>query len=234
MTVSVSSTPAAAVLVADDHHLIREIVKTYLLKLVPQALLLEAGTYPEVLKRAQEATQRGERLNLAVIDLDMPGLPEEDTFRNLQDVCSALAETPVVVFSAEDDAFTIAKAMSCGVRGYIGKSMAGAALMSAFRVVLDGGTYFPPQLVLDARVRNGRPDAPSLGDLTPPELLCLKHATAGHGDKEIATLMPLRVTTVQMHLRNAYKKLGVTRRTQAIGLAVALHIDEFAALHARN
>lgn len=64
--------------------------------------------------------------------------------------------------------------------------------------------------------------AAHLVDLTRREIVCLKWAAAGKTDAEIATIIGVSQPTVRFHLTNAFRKLGVSGRSQAVRLATNL------------
>lgn len=63
----------------------------------------------------------------------------------------------------------------------------------------------------------------SLG-LTRQEVTVLERLAAGQSNKEIARTLGLSPNTVKTHIANLFGKLGVTRRTQAVGKARDLHL----------
>ncbi len=211
------------VLIADDHHLIREAVKPHLRRLAREVVFLEAGTYEDVLKFGYGLKRPPGGPDIALVDLDMPDSLPEDRFKGLRETCQALPDTAVVVFSGADDAETIAAALQCGARGYVPKSVQGRSLTSAIRLVLDGEVYVP----VEATRHLGAIQTPPAGDasnpfkrLTSQEHTSMEHMVNGLTNKEIARLMSLQEVTVKMHLRNAYRKLGVANRVSAVRLAV--------------
>lgn len=70
--------------------------------------------------------------------------------------------------------------------------------------------------------RNARAVA-SLG-LTGQEVRVLERLAAGQSNKEIAHSLGLSPNTVKTHVANLFAKLGVQRRTQAVGLARDLRL----------
>ena len=67
--------------------------------------------------------------------------------------------------------------------------------------------------VAGARV-NREPTQDGLESLTPSERRVAELAAAGHTNREIAQLLFVTVKTVEYHLGNAYRKLGINRRAQ--------------------
>ena len=57
--------------------------------------------------------------------------------------------------------------------------------------------------------------------LTPQELQVVLKVASGMANREVATQLFLGVKTVEFHLRNAFHKLGVKRRTQLAVLVAA-------------
>lgn len=60
--------------------------------------------------------------------------------------------------------------------------------------------------------------------LTGQEVRVLEKLAAGHSNKEIARAMGLSPNTVKTHLAHLFDKLGVQRRTQAVGVARELRL----------
>ena len=62
--------------------------------------------------------------------------------------------------------------------------------------------------------------------LSPRELDVLRLASKGYRNNEIARLAGISVNTLKYHLKNAFDKLGVTSRTEAVTEAIHRGIIE--------
>jgi len=215
------------VILADDHELIREAVKPYLQMLCDGATVWEASSYDEVLNLVRRASETAESVLLALLDLHMPAGNASDHFDALGQVCQALPDTAVVVFSSDEDGQTIAKALSSGARGYITKSSRSRTLLNALTMVLQGETFVPLAIVNNASDPASNADskpAPGENDvvarLSPREIASLRLLMQGMTNKEIGRELGLQDVTIKMHLRNAYRKIGASNRIEAVRIAV--------------
>lgn len=127
------------ILLADDHPLFREGVKPVLHKLDRKVELVEAVDYPS----AFEAMHRAGEVDLALLDLYMPGMAGLDGVARFR---VAFPEIPVVVLSAAEERDDIQTLLAAGALGYITKSSPSDVILAALRVVLSGGVYLPPSM----------------------------------------------------------------------------------------
>lgn len=218
---------ALTIILADDHELIREAVKPYLKKLAESIDIWEASSYEEVCEIGTRIQGGAGTVDLALIDLDMPGYEAAHPFKKISDVTHVFGKTPIVVFSGSDDRATIASALNNGARGFVPKSMRGQTLVNALRMVLWGEIYVPPQMAIGAEAEDEAPAAdaaPAAADieskLSPREADSLRFLVRGMTNKEIARELGLQEVTVKMHLRNAYRKIGANNRIEAVRIAI--------------
>lgn len=99
--------------------------------------------------------------------------------------------------------------------------------LAAFGLLLNGGVYFPPDILSRRRKRNGAGDNGARGlasgpqgaftdaDLTPREQEVLNLLSLGFQNKIIALRLALSEHTVKIHVHNIIRKLGVHNRTEA-------------------
>ena len=117
----------------------------------------------------------------------------------------------------EEDVY---RAMTHGARGFIRKDARGAGLIAGVRAVAGGEKYLPENL---KAVFEMRADQKAL---SPRELDVLRLTSKGYRNNEIARLAGISVNTLKYHLKNAFDKLGVTSRTEAVTEAIHRGIIE--------
>lgn len=206
------------ILLADDHALFRSGMKHVLKDLDQEAEFLEGADYPEAI----DIAQKNKDINLALVDLSMPGL---DNFNGLRQLCGELGDVPVVVVSALDRGPEIRQTMECGVSGYIPKTLDSSVVLSALKLVFSGGIYLPPNLLEEnfaADGQNGQAEDKPTGKLTPRQRDVLALVARGYSNKEIARELVLAEGTVKLHVTALLKVLQVSNRTQAVVKANSL------------
>jgi DNA-binding NarL/FixJ family response regulator len=198
------------ILLADDHNLVRDTIARFLGQLSSDIQVLHAATLPQAL----EIARRGEPLDLIILDLNMPGM---NGLAGLKGMQGARPGVPVVILSGEVDPHTIRSALEAGAAGFLPKTMRGAAMLGALRLIVSGERYVPDiVLSTDAGMSEGRPSTSGVfGALTPRERDVLSLLVEGLPNKEIAQRLNVEIVTVALHLRSIYRKLGVENRTQA-------------------
>jgi DNA-binding NarL/FixJ family response regulator len=122
-----------------------------------------------------------------------------------------------VVYTFDFHRDLVDTALHLGVHGYLWKGLAGAELVLCLKRIGDGET-----VVSEARSPNDPLRVPEVDwpgrdwGLTARESEALVLLGQGLRNREIASAMYVGVDTVKTHLRNAYRKLGVTHRAAAI------------------
>ena len=206
-------------LLADDHPLFREGVKPVLHKLDPDLDLIEAIDYPS----AFAAMHRAGEVDLALIDLHMPGMSGMDGVIRFR---AAFPEIPLVVLSASELAEDIHRLLAAGALGYVTKSSPSEVILGALRLVLAGGVYIPPS-VLDQR-SGADPDPARPGPLTARQMEVLRELAKGQSNKQIAKALAVTEGTVKIHLAAIFRILKVNNRTEAVLVAQKMGLNEVA------
>ena len=139
-----------------------------------------------------------------------------------QDQCAQLAREPhvgaVVVYSFITDRRAVDEAVAAGARGFLAKSLAGEELVAGIERIAAGETLTAP-----ARDGDTGPHAVwPAGDsgLSPREAEMLALIAQGLSNEDIATACYLSINTVKSYIRDAYRKIGVTTRPQAVAWAL--------------
>jgi DNA-binding NarL/FixJ family response regulator len=217
-------------LIVDDHVLIRESLRGILAELRPEASIVEAADARETMRLVSTDP------DLALILLDL-NLPDRDGFEALTELRERYPTIPVVVLSGHHDRTNVVRALDLGALGFIPKTAQRAVLVNAISLVLSGGLYIPPEILvrqpLPASARPGQtPDAANkprtlprdLG-LTDRQVDVLALMMQGKSNKAIGRVLDLAEPTVRNHVTAVLKALNVTNRTEAVLAVVELGWD---------
>jgi DNA-binding NarL/FixJ family response regulator len=196
------------IVVADDHPVVREGLAAILGTQPDFAVVGEAASGDELLALA-EATQP----EVALVDLEMPGLDGAAAIRRLPEVAPA---TRALVLTAFDSDERIIGALQAGAQGYLLKGAPRAQIFEAVRVVAGGGSLLQPTVAARMAARVARPAPPAL---RPRERQVLELVARGQTNKEIALALGVVERTVKFHLSAAMDRLGAANRAEAVALA---------------
>lgn len=209
------------IVLADDHVMLRDGLKPYLRDLDSQAVVFEAGSYPELF----EVMERHQPVTLALVDLRMPGM---DGIAGLRLLRQRWPETRLTVLSSATDQKTILDVLAAGAVGFIPKRLSASAMVNALHLVMAGERFLPAVLLsndssdLRAATVVGNDDEPSDPGsmLTQREREILRLLRDGLPNKAIARQLNLSEVTVKSHLCHVFRKLGVQNRVQAARLSL--------------
>jgi two-component system, NarL family, response regulator LiaR len=120
----------------------------------------------------------------------------------------------VVVFTWNLHHELVDGAMAAGAAGYLWKGMPAHRMVAALEAVHAGQTVTPPA---DARpnLETGAWPGREFG-LTAREAEVIALVTQGFTNQELADKVYLSINSVKTYIRSAYRKMGVTRRSQAV------------------
>ncbi|MFE3829882.1 DNA-binding response regulator [Streptomyces sp. NPDC059092] len=192
------------VLLADDEHLIRGALASLLTLEDDITVVAQAGTGDEAVTLA-----RRHRPDVAVLDLQMPGLDGVTVAERLRD---AVPDCASMIVTSHARAGSLKRALSVGVRGFVTKTVSAHHLAQIIRTVHTGSRYIDQELAADAIAAGESP-------LTPREAELLSYAEAGAPVADIATRASLSTGTVRNHLSSAAMKLGAENRHVAARIA---------------
>jgi DNA-binding NarL/FixJ family response regulator len=141
-------------LVADDHELVRNAVKSLLRGLDPAAEFDEADSLDSLMAAARPDANH----DLAIVDLSMPGMAGAASLAALLEHNPAL---PLVVLSAEESVEEMRKVLAVGALGFVPKRQPVNVMLKAIELVLSGGAYVPIEALSPLLPENGTRSAPA-------------------------------------------------------------------------
>lgn len=208
--------------IADDHPLFRGALREAVARQFPAAELFEAGGFDDL----QALLERESDIDLVLLDLAMPGVRG---FSGLMYLRAQYPGVPVVVVSAHEEAATIRHCMDFGASGFIPKTSAVDTMREALAAVLEGRTWTPSDIDLDAGVdKESKALASRLATLTPQQVRVLMMLSEGLLNKQIAYELGVSEATVKAHVSAILQKLGVESRTQAVIAAAKIEGGQWA------
>ena len=202
------------VLIADDHAVVRQGLKTFL-ELQDDIEVVEDVADGEA---AVAAVER-EAPDVVLMDLVMPGVDGVEAIRRIKE---GRPQARVLVLSSFLDDERLFPAVRAGAAGYLLKDVEPRELVKAIRTVHGGEALLHPAVA--ARLMDefaaGRAPEPSTDGLTDREREVLTLIARGLANKLIARELSISEKTVKAHVSSILGKLGVSDRTQAALYAV--------------
>lgn len=207
-----SATHPIRILLVDDHEVVRVGLKKVLAADPQMVVTGEAATADEAVARAQ-----ADRPDIVLMDIR---LPDGDGIQACRDILATCPDVRVLFLTSFADDETMLAAVLAGAHGFCVKRMDVESLVQSIKRVAAGESVLDPvatQRMLDW-VRGG--GAPPVGQqtLSPQEQRIVALVAEGKTNKEIAQELGLSPNTVKNYLSNAFQKLQITRRSQAVAL----------------
>lgn len=205
------------VLIADDHPMVREGLRS-MLEVEGIEVIGEAATGTEAVERVQQLGP-----DVVLMDVRMPDM---DGLAATEVVKESAPETSVIVITSYESKDYLRRAIQAGSAGYLLKGMSRESLIDAIRLVRGGGSLIDARLLSELLTEMGVQETRfkgaegALEALTPREQEVLQLLVRGLTNKEIAAEMHYSVGTVKNVVQRVIEKLGVSDRTQAAVYAV--------------
>jgi len=196
-----------AVLLVDDHALVRRGFRRILDDESDIIVVGEAGNGLEAVKLADEL-----RPHVIVMDCAMPEMNGLEATRRILD---KHPEAMVLMLSMHPEETLVRQALDAGARGYVLKNAVDLELGAAIRKVVNGETVLDSQLKRPPALKGKRN-----AGLTPRELEVLQMIVDGKSNKEIATALKLSANTVAVHRANMMDTLGIHKAADLVVYAI--------------
>ncbi|WP_328788879.1 MULTISPECIES: response regulator transcription factor [unclassified Streptomyces] len=192
------------ILLAEDQSMVRE------------ALAALLGLEPDIEVRVQVArgdevlaAARAHDVNVALLDIEMPGMTGIEAAAALHAELPALR---IVILTTFGRPGYLRGAMEAGASAFLVKDAPAAQLAAAVRKVLQGERVIDPTLAAAALAEGANP-------LTDREREVLREAEGGATNAELAARLHLSQGTVRNYLSTAIQKLAARNRAEAVRAA---------------
>lgn len=193
------------IVIADDHAVVRQGLKMFLMDDDDFQVVGEAQNGAEALKLAHEL-----KPDVILMDLLMPVM---DGITAIGQVRKECPDTEVIALTSVLEDASVVGAVKAGAIGYLLKDTQSDELLRAIKAAANGQVQLSPQaaarLVREVRA----PESPET--LTERETDVLRLLAQGKANKEIALALFIGENTVKTHVSSILLKLGVQSRTQA-------------------
>lgn len=207
-------------LLADDHPLYREALKSALQTQLQGVNYLESDSFTSTL----QVLRRQRNISIILLDLNMPGC---DNYYGLLRIRQSFPDLPIVVVSASDSIEVISQAMEFGANAFVPKTTPTQEMVSAIKEVLSGKKWLPDGMA--ESIENVSSDtiemAQKVKELTPKQFQVLRLVKQGLMNKQIADTLNVTEATVKAHISMLFKRLNVKSRTQILVAIEKLQLD---------
>ena len=205
---------STSIVIADDHPVV----------LHGLASLIEADPEFSVVGRCADgiaalAAIRDARPDLAVLDLNMPGMTGREVLAAI--VREELGARVVLLTAAATDA-ELYDTIDAGAAGVVVKDAGIETLLTCLRTIAAGGVWLPDDVVGPAmdRETTRRDEWRGLSaELTARELEIVRLVLQGSTTKEISFRINITIGTTKVHMNNIFRKLKVSSRGELYRLA---------------
>ncbi|MCI0396324.1 MAG: response regulator transcription factor [Chloroflexi bacterium] len=194
------------VVIADDHHLVRQGIRALLTSASNIEVIGEAANGQEVVELVEKV-----KPDVVVMDIAMPRM---DGTQAAERILSQGTPTQIVILSMHSDSILAQQLLRQGVKGYLLKASIADELPLAIRAASQGQVYLSPAIsdsVLTTLMMPQTGEIPeSPADLlSPREREVLQLVAEGYTNNAIAEALTISVKTVEKHRANLMAKLDV-------------------------
>jgi DNA-binding NarL/FixJ family response regulator len=202
-------TDRTTVILADDHTMMRDGIRSILEQMNDIAIVAEAENGREAVELASKHAP-----DILLIDVAMPGLNGVEATRKMRAKDPRIA---VIALSMHSDARYVTGMLDAGARGYLLKTCDAKELLRAIDAVRKGKVYVTADVthvLIGGPHAHGSPSGNRTGTpppdiLTPREREVLQLIAEGLTNKEIGARLGAAMKTIETHRSNVIRKLDL-------------------------
>lgn len=192
------------ILLADDHRMLREGIKSLISKEPDMQVVAEAENGIEACRMVRQ-----NEIDVVVLDISMPHLNGIEATRQ---IVTGKKAPKVIALSMHNDHHYIRNMFSAGASGYLLKSNAFEELTLAIREVFKGNVFVSREItgtIVNDYAQQLHQFSPAISPLTSREREILQLLAEGSGTKEIAHHLSISSNTVDTHRKHIMAKLNL-------------------------
>jgi two-component system, NarL family, response regulator len=194
------------ILIADDHHLVRDGLGAIINMEPDMKVVAEAANGDQAVE-----LYGTKKPDIALLDLRMP---IKSGLEALIEIRKEFTNARIIMLTSYDGDEDVHQSFQAGAYGYLLKDMLRRDLLHAIRLVHSGQRHIPPSIAARLAERL------SLSELTEREITILNLIAKGKTNKEIGATLGIAEITTKVHVSNILLKLGVGDRTEAVTVAL--------------
>ena len=200
------------ILLADDHHVLREGIRALATDEHDMAFVAEASNGQEAIEEF-----RKHRPDVVLMDLQMPDMNGIDAMIAIRE---EFPDARFIILTTYTGDVQISRALKAGARAYLLKSSLRKELLDTIRAVHAGQKRIPAEIA--AQVADHLAD----DSLTSREIDVLRLIAAGNANKIVADKLSITEETTKGHVKSILSKLGANDRTHAVTIGLKRGIIE--------
>jgi DNA-binding NarL/FixJ family response regulator len=200
------------VLLVDDHAVLRAGVRMLINAQSDMEVCGEAASAVEAITRTEETQP-----DVVTLDLSMPG---GSGLKMIEKLRLAGPKSRILVLTMHDDPAYLRAALAAGCTGYVVKTAADAALLTAIRAVHRGRTFVDMALTEGGLLAAPTKPGPAGSTLSEREREVFQLLVQGHTNQAIADKLNLSVKTVETYRARIGDKLGLKSRADMVRYAM--------------
>lgn len=203
------------VLLADDHRVLRDGLKSLLAEEPEMEVVGEASNGIEAIEKTGEVGP-----DVVILDIGMPLMNGIQAAKKLNQLYPGVR---ILILTQYDSEEYLVAVLDAGALGYVLKDTAGSELIEAIRTVHQGLPYLSPamtRLLIQDHIKRKDLVPNPVNMLTPREYEIFHLLAEGYSNHEIAEKLYISIKTVQTHRTHIMEKLSLNNRTDLVKYAI--------------